>query len=288
MLDCSDHRGLDDMQDSDFKHNFHTHTYRCKHAKGDVADYCERAIAYEMETLGVSDHSAMPDDRWLAGRMHYIDLPEYVGAIDRAREQFPQLRIVKGMECEYVPEHRNWYEDELLGAYEFDYLIGAAHLFLDEKNEWVGTYGGTNSAKALVEFANYNVKMMETRLFDFIAHPDLFGNCFAKWDENCAAASRDMLAAAAEFGVGLEVNALGIRKQAAKPASNPFPLYPWLPFWELATDYDVQVIVNADAHRPDDLQGKTSEAFDIVDQFGLTHMDVDALGGKATTKGDLA
>ena len=25
------------MQDSDYKHNFHTHTFRCKHAKGDVA-----------------------------------------------------------------------------------------------------------------------------------------------------------------------------------------------------------------------------------------------------------
>ena len=73
-----------------------------------------------------------------------------------------------------------------------------------------------------------------------------------------------MLAAAAEYGVGMEINALGIRKQSAQSASNPYPQYPWLPFWEIATDYDVQVIVNSDAHRPEDLQ----------------HMDVEALGNR--------
>jgi len=37
------------MLDSEFQHNFHTHTFRCKHAKGDVADYCEMAIARGMK-----------------------------------------------------------------------------------------------------------------------------------------------------------------------------------------------------------------------------------------------
>ncbi|MDA0789232.1 MAG: histidinol-phosphatase [Proteobacteria bacterium] len=272
------------MQDHEYQHNFHTHTFRCKHAKGDVADYCEMAVARGMKTLGISDHSAMPDDRWLQARMNYIDLPEYTGAIDRAREEYPSLRVVKGMECEYVPEHRNWYEDELLGEYQFDYLIGAAHFFLDDEEKWVGTYGGTNSASALVQFANYNAAMMATGLFDFIAHPDLFGNCYEHWDANTEACSRDIIAAAAEYGVGLEVNALGIRKQAAKRPDNPYPLYPWRPFWEIAADYPVQVIVNADAHRPADLQGKAGEAFSIVTDLGLTHMDVDQLGVRTSAR----
>mgnify|MGYP001233024644 FL=1 len=96
------------MLDSEFQHNFHTHTFRCKHAKGDVADYCEMAIARGMKTLGISDHSALPDDRWLAARMHYVDLAEYTAAIDKAREQYPELRVVKGMECEYIPEQQTW------------------------------------------------------------------------------------------------------------------------------------------------------------------------------------
>jgi len=272
------------MRDNEYLHNFHTHTYRCKHAEGDVDDYCEMAIQLGMKTLGISDHSALPDDRWLAARMKYVDLPEYTMAIDTAQAKYPQLRIVKGMECEYLPEEQSWYEDELLGAYEFDYLIGAAHFFLTSDDEWVGTYGGTNSAKALIEFGNYNVRMIESGVFDFIAHPDLFGNCYENWDENCIACSRDILAAAAETGVGLEINALGLRKQLAKRPDNPFPLYPWLPFWEEASQFDVKVIVNSDAHRPEDLQGEAGAAFQIATDFGLVHMDVDALGRRIPAK----
>ena len=233
-----------------------------------------------MKTLGISDHSALPDDRWLSARMRYIDLPEYNEAINQAKTKYPQLRILKGMECEYIPEQKSWYEDELFGIYEFDYLIGAAHFFLDSDEKWKPTYGGTKSAKALIEFGLYTARMMESGLFAFIAHPDLFGNCYEKWDANCTACTRDIMAAASETGVGLEVNALGIRKQAAKDPNNPFPLYPWIPFWEEATNHNVKVIVNSDAHRPSDLQGKTGEAFQIVNDLDLTHMDVTCVGKK--------
>ena len=86
--------------------------------------------------------------------------------------------------------------------------------------------------------------------------------------------------AASETGVGLEVNALGIRKQAAKSSNNPFPLYPWIPFWEEASNHNVRVIVNSDAHRPSDLQGKTGDAFQIVNNLNLNHMDVTCIGTK--------
>ena len=97
------------MEDRDHKHNFHTHTFRCKHAKGDVDDYCRRALELGMETLGFSDHTALPDDRWLVARMPYADLDNYVEAIDRGRLGFPELKILKGMECEYVPEFKAFY-----------------------------------------------------------------------------------------------------------------------------------------------------------------------------------
>ena len=63
-------------------HNFHTHTYRCKHAEGDVEDYCRVAVEQGMSTLGFTDHTALPDDRWVSLRMYYAELPEYSRAID--------------------------------------------------------------------------------------------------------------------------------------------------------------------------------------------------------------
>ena len=268
--------------DSAHRRNFHTHTYRCNHATGDVADYCRVAVDLGMETLGFSDHTALPDDRWLGARMPYSDLDDYVAAIDKGRRDFPGLTVLKGMECEYVPEFHAFYEDELLGARAFDYLVGAAHFF-PEGDDWTGTYGGTRDAKSLRAYADYTIDMMETGLFDFIAHPDLFGNCYAVFDADARACSRDILVAARECDVGMEINALGLRKQARKKPGNPYPLYPWLPFWELAAECDPPVIVNSDAHRPEDLQGRAGEAHDIRMGLGLREMDIDRLDRRTAT-----
>ena len=268
------------IPDSEHKRNFHTHTYRCKHAKGDVADYCTVAVDLGMETLGFSDHTAHPDDRWLGVRMPYADLDDYVAAIDNGRRDYPQLNILKGMECEYVPAFRSFYEDELLGGREFDYLVGAAHYFPDG-DDWAGTYGGTKDARTLRAYADYTIEMMETGLFEFIAHPDLFGNCYATFDADARACSRDILVAARACEVGMEINALGLRKQAKKKQDDPYPLYPWLPFWELAAECDAPVIVNSDAHRPEDLQGRTGDAQEIRLRFGLREMDIDGIGRRA-------
>ncbi|MEM7017495.1 MAG: histidinol-phosphatase [Pseudomonadota bacterium] len=265
------------IADSEHLHNFHTHTFRCKHAQGDVDDYCQVASELGMKTLGFSDHSAMPDDRWVQVRMEYAELDDYTAAIDKARVDYPELKILKGMECEYVPKFKAWYEDELIGERQFEYLVGAAHFFLEGK-QWHGSHKNADTPERLRAFAQYNVEMMETGLFDFIAHPDLFGNCYAEWDENTEACTKDILAAAAEYNVGLEINALGLRKQAYKKENNPFPLYPWKPFWELASEYEVKVIVNSDAHRPVDLQSRTGAAKEIAAEFDLVLMDVAEIG----------
>ena len=270
------------MLDSDFRHNFHTHTFRCKHASGETVDYCASAVQFGLETLGFSDHSALPDDRWIRSRMSYSELSDYVDAVHRAKREFPSLRVLLGMECEYIPKFHSFYEDELYGHYDFDYLVGGPHFFTDDIGDWKGTYGGTMDSKSLLQYGKYVQLMIESGLFSFIAHPDLFGVCYDDWNEDAVACSRDILSAAQDCDVGMEINALGLEKIARKKPGNRFPLYPWLPFWELATEYDVQTIVNADAHRPKDLIRRTGEATSIQQRFGLKAMDPKSIGRPST------
>ena len=276
METCSN--AIKTMLDSEFQHNFHTHTFRCNHAKGDVADYCQWALDHGMKTLGMSDHTALPDDRWIQARMPIEQLTDYVDAVQKAKLDYRSLRVLLGMECEYIPAFHSFYEDVLFGEHEFEYLIAGAHFFVDNDGEWQGTYGGTRTYESLMQYSRYVCEMIDSGLFEFVAHPDLFGNCYADWDSNTVACSRDILAAAAAKDVGLEINALGCRKIARKKPSNPYPMYPWPPFWELATDYDVKVIVNTDAHRPEDLQGMTSRAESIRVKYGLTAMQPETIG----------
>ena len=107
-----------------------------------------------------------------------------------------------------------------------------------------------------------------------MAHPDLFGNSYLNWDENTIAASKDIFVAAEATGVALEINGYGLRKQVIDTPAGRRRMYPWLPFWELAADYNVTVIANSDAHRPQDVSANIAEATAIGEQFGLQFADL--------------
>lgn len=256
--------------------NYHTHTYRCQHATGDVSDYCRAALEKKMTVLGISDHTALPDNRWPGIRMDAGDLPAYSQTIDDARESFRELIILKAAECEFADEYAAFYQDTLLGEYQFDYLIGAAHFF-PLHGEWIGSYGGTDSVTSLRAYTDYFVESMESGLFAFMAHPDLFGNSYLSWDKNTIAAAHDIFTAAAALQIPLEINGYGLRKPKIDTPEGKRCMYPWLPFWELASDYDIRVIVNSDAHRPEDVSSNIAEAAEIGEKFGLTRVDLSHL-----------
>ena len=72
-----DHAGGDCL-----KRNYHTHTYRCQHARGDCVDYARVASELGMEVLGFSDHTPLPDGRWSLSKagwnFEWTDSPESI------------------------------------------------------------------------------------------------------------------------------------------------------------------------------------------------------------------
>lgn len=55
--------------------------------------------------------------------MHFSELTDYSQSIDSSIQKYPQIIILKGMECEYISGYKNFYKEELIGRYNFDYLI---------------------------------------------------------------------------------------------------------------------------------------------------------------------
>lgn len=258
------------------KGNYHTHTYRCKHASGDVGDYCRAAQKAGLRVLGISDHAALPDNRWHSVRMDYAEREEYCAAIEEAQERFQDLILLKSMECEYDPAYRAYFEDELLGRLELDYLIGAAH-FIPHEGGWFGAYGGVADGVSLRAFTRAYVGLIEWGLFAFIAHPDLFGNSYLEWDDEAKSCAREILVAAEAYGVPLEINGYGFRKPWVQTSEGSRPMYPWLRFWELAAEYDIEVVVNSDAHHPEDVAANLDDAAHIATRLGLRLADLSCL-----------
>ncbi len=249
--------------------NFHTHTYRCKHATGDVLDFAQAAYNQGSLALGISDHVAWPDNRWPEVRMPFDQLDEYEQAVDAARTALPQMDIFKGMECEYDAVYHSYLQDELLGERQFDYLIGAAH-YTPLNGEWLNSFEALNTPETLSAYSAYLVNMMETGLFAFIAHPDLFGCSNDRWTPDLEACTRDILEAAEATGTPLEINGNGFRKSwRSTPEGGERARYPWRPFWEMAANYRIQVICNADAHHPEHVLSNMADGRRLAESLNL-------------------
>ncbi|MFQ5598117.1 MAG: histidinol-phosphatase [Nitrospiria bacterium] len=250
------------------KTNFHTHTFRCKHATGDAIDYAWAAFQQGSRVLGISDHAPLPDNRWPEARMAFHQLDAYDAAISSAQQRLPEMQVLKGMECEYDVSYHAYYQDELLGERHYDYLIGAGH-YTPLNGHWLNSFVDLDTPAALAAYARYLGEMMDTALFDFIAHPDIFGCSHDTWSADVAACSRDILEAAEATQTPLEINGNGFRKPHRSSGNRrPYP-YPWRPFWEMAADFDIQVICNADAHHPEHVLANIEDAQQLAEALQL-------------------
>jgi len=243
--------------------NLHTHTYRCKHADGDVQDYAHAAMQAGLKILGISDHTPLPDDRWPKVRMGMDELDGYVEAIQNTRQKFPELKILSGMECEWMPEYGSFYRDDLLGRLGLDYLIGAVHYFPFD-GEWRNVIDGVKTKKELYSYTDWVIKTMESGLFAFIAHPDLFANSYLEWDVNTESCSKAMFEASKNYDIPLEINVSGYRKRHVQTVDGLRPMYPWKAFWEAAQNKDIKFIINSDAHSPKDIVAFMDQGLKLI------------------------
>ena len=257
--------------------NYHTHTYRCKHASGDVPDYVEAARAAGLGRLGFSDHVPLPDGRWPANRMGMEELPGYLGAVRQARRaeegrRDRPLDILLGLECEWSPDYDTYLRDELLGEAGVDYLVSGTHFYLQDGG-WEDA-AAIVSAPGLAAYARHLERSLESGLFSFVAHPDLFCMGYLAWDGNAQACARDVLAAAAASGLPVEINGYGMRKPKVPGRGGARFPYPHESFWDLARDYDIRVILSSDAHRPVDVAAGLGEGRAMAETRGLSLAEI--------------
>ncbi|NLY06934.1 MAG: histidinol-phosphatase [Spirochaetales bacterium] len=258
-----------EKQYSNKQFNLHCHSFYCGHGEGEVDEFCQAAINAGLEVLGESEHCPLPDDRYGSTRMQYAQLDNYIHDCRAAEAKHAgSLIVFCGAECDWVDEYRNYYEDELLGKKGLDYALLSVHYVFDENNqEQLVIRGKPLGTAGLSRYTDKYIKGLESGLFLFGCHPDLFGMMYRQWDANSASCSRAIIQAALELDIPLEINGLGMKRKTdmekEKHESQDF-MYPVPQFWEIAAEYGVKVIVNSDSHRPEDVYGegrRLAEAF---------------------------
>ncbi len=240
--------------------NYHTHTYRCRHAEGRDEEYAVKAIAEDLKILGFSDHAPnIYNEKHVSYyKMTPAELSEYCSSIAALRDKYAdKITIHTGLEAEYLPDI--WDKSlELWQAHPIEYLIlGQHYVDYEIKDGKFGDHsyaypypGGDlcNSRDRLKRYVDGIIAGISTDKFTYIAHPDLI--TFSGDEDIYLEEMRRLILASEKYGTPLEYNLLGQREER---------LYPRLSFWNLVGECHGSAILGCDAHAPCDVADKTDE-----------------------------
>ena len=234
--------------------NYHTHTTRCGHAEGTEEEYILTALRCGYKVLGFSDHTpwAYATPGFVSRiRMLPSQLDDYVLTLRGLREKYAdKLHIRIGLEAEYFPAYLGWLREEM-ERLDIEYLILGCHYdTTDEQDARASRFGGSTSTAHGRRYAEQVVEALETGLYRYLAHPDLFLNRVTAFDADAEKACRDICAAAARLDIPLEYNMAGLTLQDRPDGSLG---YTRDEFWRIAAEYPVKAIVGCDAHAPSEL-----------------------------------
>lgn len=232
------------------KHNFHTHTTRCKHAVGTDEQYVKAALDGGFDVLGFADHAPWAFDT--AYVSHCRMLPgqwaDYKQSVLSLKEQYAgRIDVHLGLECEYYA----CYFDQLRRLQDDGceyFILGCHFLYSEECNPYIGTI--CTQDDSILRYAEETVKGIRTGLFSYVAHPDLYMMGRSELTPACMEAADMICQAAKEARMPLEYNLLGLLSELSGQPRG----YPNHDFWSYIRKWDNDVIIGVDAHDPLQLQ----------------------------------
>ena len=220
--------------------NFHTHTFRCKHATGLDKEYVERAIQSGLLVLGFSDHIPYPYPKNFSSniRMDLNLLDNYVDSVLQLKEEYKKdIDIYLGFEAEYFEEY--WDKMEfILSPYPIDYMILGQH-YLNSEIYGEACNAPTKEENLLKKYVDSLILAISTNSFSYIAHPDIFnftGDSFVYHHHIVR-----LCEAAKDQNIPLEINLLGLSQNRTYPDSK---------FFQIAKEVGNTIVLGRDAHDP--------------------------------------
>jgi len=221
--------------------NYHTHTTRCLHARGEDREYVENAIKAGLKILGFADHTPMVynTDYKSYFRMPLEDADGYFKSVtDLKKEYAGDIEIRVGLESEYYPESFEKYLD-FIDQYPIEYMILGQHCLLREE-DGIFSINPHGEEELLRKYYKNLLDGCKTGKYLYIAHPDVFN--FTGDESVYDDATREFLSEIEKLNIPLEINRLGVAEHRS---------YPRLRFWDLCKEYKVRAVIGLDAHTTD-------------------------------------
>jgi len=266
--------------------SMHTHTIFCD-GQDDVETMCRAAYEKALYAVGFSAHAPIYkqtgiDSDW---NMKEEKVDEYVSEVLAAKKRWQgKLEVFLGYEVDYIKGIRSPLDSDIR-AINPDFLIGSVHYVFpangaqpftvdgppEEFEKGVKDGFGGDAGELMRCYYDAVLRMIEEGGFDILAHADIIKkNCQDKnlWDEKDEfIRQKEIAAALSRAGLVAEVNTGGINRGKLRD------VYPSLSFLRLLREYNVPVIITADAHCARDISGNYDIALQILKYAGFSeHM----------------
>lgn len=254
--------------------DIHTHTSYA-HGSSTVKEMFEKGKQLGLKVHGFSEHSPRP--RGYDYPNEYREklqkmLPTYVSEIKELQENQQDVKVLFGMEIDWIEKEFDFVK-KTREMYDFDYCIGGLH--------FLGTWGFDSDPKdwEVLSYAQKSIffeayyltmqKMIESELFNTIAHPDLIKifaiDDFKKWrsDEKNLELIRTTLKKAKEHNVAMEVSTAGLRKPCKE-------IYPCEEIMRIAKELNLAITLGSDGHCVNSICAYFDELEKYIKHFGFT------------------
>ncbi|MBS4224882.1 histidinol-phosphatase [Lederbergia citrea] len=247
---------------SHLKFDFHTHHYRCGHARGEIRDYIEAAINNGLDMIGIADHSpyfASEEEQPFPGiAMGKSEFPAYIREVLMLKEEFQgKIDVLLGIESDFFPDHINLYKKQY-DQYPFDYIIGSVHhvdgINIFKKGRWDGL---TEQEKIATKERYYHLieQSAKSGLFQILGHIDAMKGFYPAFSKIQTNAIDHTLKVIGENEIAIEINTSGNTKDCGG-------WYPADDILERALYYGVKPTFGSDAHDPE----RVGDEFELVRQ----------------------
>lgn len=251
------------------EYNFHTHTYRCNHAIGEDEEYVQKAIKAGLKRLGFSDHIFLPGIYQKTSRGAFMLYEDYLDSIKALKDKYKdEIEISIGLEAEYSDRFLPFIKEQL-ETKKVEYLILGQHFNFDKGDNPPYIRDQRNDIDALKTYVEQVKKGLKTGLFSYLAHPDLYVVAFDEWNEECINAAHEICKICEELDIPMEINAHAHNCWDTKRKM----VYPYPEFWEIASQYNIDVVIGYDAHDPKEFRGKLEYEYNLIKKYNLHLLD---------------
>lgn len=222
--------------------------------------------------FGISDHLVsgpraffLESRTWSMGGYNLLDSYVTDALAVKAELDSPEFRVRIGLETDYFPETVDAV-NRRLAQLPLDYVIGAVHFAgdfpIDASAGYWRRLSPVEQSAVWHEYVRRMSACAEKLQCNWLAHLDLAKIYCVAPPAECLTALKALLKRCGELGLCIEINTAGCDKPCGEQ-------YPSRELLETAVESGVGILVNADAHKPEQIVRHFGQAYALLDDLGV-------------------